>query len=255
MMFTVKIAIFAVGVLTFSQRCFIKALRSRQIASLSNHFHMRSHIITLTSIVCFTATSTTALAQEVEEKKETTNAPKLVVGANLGLASGAFNPTFLSDRYFKGSGGLFARYYFSKHMAVEGGLNYGLEVSKTNNYTFIKDGTTYQTNIIQRFSTYSVPVQLQYHLLSPESKIRPYFGIGGGIMRRDFFTNVNGNLEDIGKYRNSRTSGFASFTQGVTWQLNKKWQINESITIGKELRDGIKSTDFRIGVGYSLFNK
>lgn len=216
---------------------------------------MRSHIITLTSIVCFTATSTTALAQEVEEKKETFQAPKLVVGANLGLSSGALSPTFLGDKYFKGSSGLFVRYYFGKHLAVEGGFNYGLEVSKTHNFTYIQGATTYQTDMIQRFSTYSVPVQLQYHLLSPESKIRPYFGIGGGIMRRDFFTNVHSNLEGMGNYRSSQIYGFASFTQGVTWQLNKKWQINQSLSVIRNFKGESPTLDFRIGVGYSLFNK
>lgn len=217
---------------------------------------MKSHIITLTSIVCFTATTTTALAQEAVETEKKQSAPKLVVGANLGLSSAAFSPQFLNDRYFKGNGGVFARYYFGKHLAVESGFNYGLEVSVIPNYQYVQDGVLHTKRGINRMNSYSVPLQLQYHLLSPESKIRPYFGLGGGIMYQHYTSNLwpAANGGDLWS-SNSRTTSFASFTQGVTWQLNKKWQINQSLSIIRDLQGGKPTFDFKVGVGYSIFNK
>ncbi len=71
---------------------------------------------------------------------------------------------------------------------------------------------------------------LQYHL-SPNSKVRPYFG--AGLNTRLLSYKLEGTFNDaIGSASYSdkmkTTQFYPMMSQGVTWQINSKWQFNES---------------------------
>jgi outer membrane protein W len=221
---------------------------------------------TTTGIFCLsTMFTTTAFAQEQGEvipKRKEIKAPKLEVGATIGLMRSMQERQFASpidESYGNLRGnttGLFARYYFGKHFAIEAGLSAGVTVYKDLYGTLDMGGEYYNGWLNTR--SYSVPVQFQYHLLGSDSKIRPYFGIGGGITHRQY--DYRGELKNgagflLQSFANDRSisTAFTQFTQGLTWQLNKKWQLNQSLNLQHELVNDRTNLDFRIGIAYKLW--
>jgi outer membrane protein W len=226
----------------------------------------RIFTVTTTGIICLsTMFCTTAFAQEQDEvlpKKKDIKAPKLEVGASLGLMKSMQERQFAmpyEETYGNLRGNtsnLFARYYLGKHFAVEAGFAVGVTAYK-DLYGTLDMGGEYFNGWLNTTS-YSIPVQLQYHLLGSDSKIRPYFGIGGGrtIRHYDYRGELkNGNGQVLQSFESDRSNitMFTQFTQGVTWQLNKKWQLNESINLQREFKNDRNNLDFRIGIAYKIW--
>jgi|GEM_PF-2597660 Outer membrane protein W len=229
---------------------------------------MKATIVTATTTGMFclsTMFTTTAFAQEQSEvlpKKKEIKAPKLEIGVTMGLMKSMQERQFATP-YQENAGnlrgntsGLFARYYFGKHFAVEAGVNASYSIVKDRYGIVNYDNENYQTWLST--STYSVPVQLQYHLLDANSRIRPYFGVGGGrtVRHSHYGTEVTDNTGNILRtfgHTQANTSMFLQFTQGLTWQLNNKWQLNQSISLQREFNTDRTNLDFRIGIAYKLW--
>lgn len=221
---------------------------------------------TTTGIFCLgTMFHTTSFAQEhdaVLPRKKEVKAPKLEIGASMGLMRSMQERQF-GKPYQENVGnlrgntsGLFARYYFGKHFAVEAGINASYSIAKDRFGIINQDNENYQTWLST--STYSIPVQLQYHLLDAKSKIRPYFGIGGGRTVRHYHystevTDIAGTVLRNFGHTWAIASPFLQFTQGVTWQLNNKWQLNQSLNLQREFNNDRTNLDFRIGIAYKLW--
>jgi outer membrane protein W len=216
-------------------------------------------------MLCLTATPVAVFAQEAPAKKETITAPKF----EIGLQTGAYR-SFETDIFSRPgrsisvgnstnlSTGVFGRYYFGKHWAVEAGVN----VSRSNTNRLggpaYFDSTTMGTFTHRaNMSAYEIPVQVQYHFLSKESRIRPYVGLGGSAVMRDY-TVASKIVDGAGtplydsEFDNNSRSFALKFTQGLTWQINKNWQFNQSIFIQREMMDRRTNVGLQLGIGYTI---
>lgn len=98
----------------------------------------------------------------------------------------------------------------------------------------------------------SIPLNIQYQLLSERSRLRPYFGAGvqynitnnsaSKISERDAINNPF--LSNEVKYLN------IIFTQGLIYDVTPDLQITQSIHILPE--NGIKPIGINLGIGYRL---
>ncbi|MBL7692578.1 MAG: hypothetical protein JNM41_13385 [Flavipsychrobacter sp.] len=98
----------------------------------------------------------------------------------------------------------------------------------------------------------SIPLNIQYQLLSERSRLRPYFGAGvqyninnkglSDISERDAINNPL--LSNEVKYLN------IIFTQGLIYDVTPDLQITQSIHILPE--NGIKPVGINLGIGYRI---
>ncbi len=100
-----------------------------------------------------------------------------------------------------------------------------------------------------------VPVTVQYYFLPEKHKLHPYFGAG-----LQYQYNLNSNIAPItGDGRNIPALPIPQpgtkylnilFTQGVTFEINTKIQISESIHFSPGSTDKVIGID--LGLGYKL---
>jgi outer membrane protein W len=138
-----------------------------------------------------------------------------------------------------------------------------------NNYFSIESGIKYSivqnaagpinnafcNNYIGARKPYSVsiPVTIQYYFLPEKSRIRPY--IGGGL-QYNFNTNGNNITPFHADTRNDYTDQTGTkyisilFTQGITFEINTKIQINQSFHF---VPGGTNKTiGIDLGIGFNL---
>lgn len=205
---------------------------------------------------CLTALPAVTFAQTSEQTEKKAESPKFVIGLQTGVGhSHNSYYSYNSEGEKSGAGiGLFVRYYMSEHWALESGINYNVSqgmrvqeyVSDAQNNLYIIDQKQVQFNA-------EIPLQVQYHLLSKESKIRPYFG--AGFLAAAYHDVIKMRLNNgTDKYRrvfdNNYWEGQATFTQGITWQINNNWQINQSLRY--RFNANTNGLDFKIGIGYTI---
>lgn len=201
---------------------------------------MKSLIFT-TVTACLMCSAIDSRAQEAVAKPDG-KAARFVIGLQMSAATnfdryshpGGFY-TSISNTFSNAGAGLFVRYYMGRHLALQTGADV-----KTYAHTY---GEPQKHSI--RGKWIDIPLMLQYHVLKPGSKIRPYFG--AGVVRRfyDNETTANGY---------SRTSSygvsFLTISQGVTWQVNDKWQLNQSFQyIFNHNRSNL---GMNLGIGYTI---
>ena len=203
-----------------------------------------------TTLLC--AGTLHASAQEKTDLAPAAIAPRLVLGSQTGASllfdkysnrSYAVNPTAGISQ------SIFARYYMGKHLALEGGINLTVYNKETYTDYYYLENSFQARSYDARMISYEIPLQLQYHLLNKESKLRPYFGVGVTVARDQYrIKHYDGATTS---YTTNNSSVF--FTQGLTYQINKNWQLNQSLVVKSYGQNGI-STGLMFGVGYS-FNK
>lgn len=212
-----------------------------------------------TLILAAIAASFSASAQT--DKTTILHTPKLVVGAEAGFLKECLNKDSASNRLYMDyrqrtsypTTGLFARYYLGNRFAIQAGL--GTSFIKDNNYSGYLNGFSgipalpFNGRVSTR--SYDANLSLQYYLHPATAKVRAYFGAG---------INARFNKYSIdGYYINDKALLNTTITdmqlgllvsQGITWQLNKNLQVNESINLitnGKTTSAGIK-----IGLAYTI---
>lgn len=212
--------------------------------------------INIATITCLSLGSFSAHAQE---KTERYKSPRFTVGLETGISTTLpiGNNYYYDNELGKpnSSVGLTSRYYFSRHFAFKAAIVFNTPEHYSSNGAFYKPGSAITNSFDMSYKRRGVeiPLMLEYHVLPEGSRIRPYFG--GGLVLK------NSNIERM--YRNQDSSGtqfshyniqqrdlFLTFTQGVTWQLSKKIQLDESLQYmfnGSSSKLGLK-----IGVNFKL---
>lgn len=221
------------------------------------------------SSLLLTAFSTAAFSQQVdkpETQKETI--PKFAAGVRTGnalshVSSGSSSYFTRPDISPTISVGLFARYYLGKHFAIEAGANI-LSYKKqqffgSSNFTIVEtvNGVNYQyrPETVVKPTTIEIPLEFQYHIGKRSDKLRPYFGLGAGYCINRYELNFQYNRIDGSGTRGNETfidndnTVQLNFTQGLTYQVTPKLQLNQSFRYG--LSD-INTISLNFGVGYTI---
>lgn len=200
-------------------------------------------------------------AQDVNPEKEKVHSPRLQLGLQTGInksfgtnrrALNGFHPENLNSI----NTGLFARYYFGKHLAIESGINIAsIAVNPARQDIFYFGSEYIEKRISSR--SYEIPVQLQYHLLGKDSRIRSYFGLGASYIAHNYhvldrYYDATGNTTQNMEYHDHQRTLAVKFTQGVTWQINKNWQLNQSIYFQRELAGHKNNIGLQLGIGYTV---
>jgi hypothetical protein len=63
-------------------------------------------------------------------------------------------------------------------------------------------------------------------------------------------TSTESGISRTNVHYNNYMRGQAFVTQGVTWQLNSKWQLNQSLRY--RFNPTTNGLDFKLGVGYTI---
>ena len=99
-------------------------------------------------------------------------------------------------------------------------------------------------------SKINIPLTLQYHPLCCGAKIDPFVGMG---LQYNFNTATSSQSNPELTFQNTNTgTKYISilFTQGVTYEINTKIDVDESIHFIPGT--GSKSLGFNVGIGYKL---
>lgn len=226
--------------------------------------------IKLLSVVALaiTISQVAATAQEIQTTTLSSKAPKLVVGLKTGIgltdkSSGLYYKNFnygLNGSLIPNiSNGVFVRYYFGKHLAIETGLNtqlYSRQHLSYYQHTVVEgngNSTTYYPEASVRYNNFELPVELQYHIGKEDAKLRAYFGVGVGYTKDRFVTNLDYVRSDGSRVHDSFVTSrgylFFSFTQGLTYQVSDKLQFNQSLRYKFGDMSGIH---LNFGLGYTI---
>lgn len=212
---------------------------------------------TIFSTLLLAVCATSAYAQQLSEPAKESKKQKWVVGLSAGNSL-MRNPLFsqfegdgkLSEYSVGLNAKLFARYFISDNFALETGIEGTYFLSKK--YEF----QNYDRRI--SFMTLEVPIEFQYHFFSSNSKFRPYVGIGASIYhnisryREDYDTpNSSGINNSTSIYHHTDYLPF-SFTQGFTYQITDRLQLNQSLKFRLDLGSRV---NFNFGVGYTIGKK
>ena len=145
---------------------------------------------------------------------------------------------------------LFLRKPITSNFFFETGLKYSVIQSGSN--PFYKTLNSGYATPKQAFSL-TIPVTIQYYFLPEKSRVRPY--IGGG-MQYGFGGNNNNitpfNTENHPDFTDQTGTKYISilFTQGVTFEINTKIQVNQSFHFLPEATN--KTFGIDIGIGFKL---
>src|SRR5205085_2911224 len=94
--------------------------------------------------------------------------------------------------------------------------------------------TKYYMRTNRCYSYALMPLNIQYHLMN-DRKLQPYFGVGGGMITRNYdveYSYVDRAANKTTGFANNSWSDITSFIQleqGITYRTNKHWQFNESV--------------------------
>ena len=187
------------------------------------------------------ASATPSLAQESEKANIALKLPKFVVGGKIGISNSYDAYKNVADVNLESS--IFFRHYLGKHLALETGLDHGY--GTTRNHINSWTGTS---RPVLTTNVFTVPVHLQYHYGKREQAIRPYLGIGIGIQRRFYSERFTYHNDEFVRNQD-RNDVILQLTQGLTWQVSKRLQINEALYY----RHGtFPHVGFQIGAGYTF---
>ncbi len=220
-------------------------------------------------IVLSATLATTAFSQQVDkpETKEET-IPKFVAGIKIGNAFSHISSS--SSYYFASpnisptiSAGLFARYYLGKHFAIEAGGNIlpykKQQFSAGSDFVVVEvvNGINYRyrPETVIKPTRIELPLEFQYHIGKRMAKLRPYFGVGASYCINRYELNFQYNRMDGSGTRGNETfidnlnSLQFNFTQGLTYQVTPKIQLNQSFRYSIL---EISTISLNFGVGYTI---
>lgn len=212
-----------------------------------------------TLILAALATSFKASAQA--GKTDILRTPKLVVGAEAGFLKECLNTDSASNRLYMDyrqrtsypTTGLFARYYLGNRFAIQAGL--GTSFIKDNNYSGYLNGFSgipalpFNGGISTR--SYDANLSLQYYLHPTTAKVRAYFGTG--INARFNKYSIDGYYIGDKSPLNTTVTDMQLgllVSQGITWQVSKKLQVNESVNL--ITNSHTTSAGIKIGLAYTI---
>ena len=129
------------------------------------------------------------------------------------------------------------------HFKVETGLSYRHIISGTQN------NITQAVPFGRQQKSLTVPVTIQYFMRPDNCRLQPYFGVGA-IFSPEKQSNIIELQND--SYLSHTGTKYVSimFTQGVTFQVNTKIQLNESMHFLQI--DGKNTMGMNLGIGFKL---
>ncbi len=155
-----------------------------------------------------------------------------------------------SKVHYSISNTLFLRKPVNTHFKIETGIKY----SAIQNIPVKINGIGKESFIIPKTNrSLSIPVTIQYYFLPENSRIHPYCGAG-----LQYNINGNGNIspfkseihsDDV--VQNGGTKYISIlFTQGITFEINTKIQLNQSFHFIPGSTD--KTIGIDIGIGFNI---
>ena len=221
---------------------------------------MKSHFYT-TIILLLLATSAT----QAQQKTNTLTAPRFVAGIEAGISKECMNHDSTGRHYLIGgyrkdkitypSVGLFARYSISEHFAIQAGISYNF-IKKTSYEVYnnrLAGTAIYADYNATATRSFDVPLSIQYFMQPSGTRVRSYFG-AGVLTRLNFYTSdgvyTSGSTTIPVSANTSNIKLFPMVSQGITWQINKKWQFNESVNF--MMTYGSTALSFKLGLAYTI---
>ncbi len=212
-----------------------------------------------TLILATLATSFNASAQT--DKTDILHTPKLVVGAEAGFLKECLNKDSTSSRLYMNyrqrasypTTGAFVRYYVGYRFAIQAGLSTGFV--KDNKYGGYLNGFSgispmpFFGSVSTR--SYDANLSLQYYLHPTTAKVRAYFG--AGINARFNKYSIDGYYIGDKSLLNATVTDMQLgllVSQGITWQVSKKLQVNESVNL--ITNSHTTSAGIKIGLAYTI---
>lgn len=217
------------------------------------------------SAVLLSTLATSAFSQQADDMTtQSTQNPKWVVGLNVGNAltrNSIFAPIDGTSRLTEYAAGLntnlFARYYVNNNFALETGIGMTIFRSRKLDRTFGYAPSRMSTDRGYAYATstmFEVPIEFQYHFFDSKAKFRPYFGIGASVYTGSYRVNEtydenNGSAMEYKYSYSNRGYSLLNFSQGLTYQVTDKLQLNQSL---KFRLDGNAVINVNFGVGYTI---
>ena len=137
----------------------------------------------------------------------------------------------------------------NNHLKLESGLRYSVVQNTISPLVMNKSSNAVCANPY----SLTVPVTIQYYFLPEKSRVRPYLGSG---LRYNFNTNQN-NITPFyadahTEYPDQTGTKYISilFTQGITFEINTKIQINQAFHFIPD--NANKTFGIDIGIGFTI---
>ena len=202
----------------------------------------------LTSVsICGYAQSKTKQTQKTEKHPITIG---FQTGRELLFNSSPLIHSKQSKVHYSISKSLVLRKPLTPHFKIETGLKYtSIEPVLTNSISF-------QGKIRSKAYSFSIPVTIQYYLLSEKYRLRPFCGAG---FQCNFFESKNNQpsmqpgMDAMQQYYNPQNDTkyiTILFTQGVTFEVNTKIEISQSFHFIPENTNNIIGID--LGIGFKI---
>lgn len=163
---------------------------------------------------------------------------------SLGFQTGKELQTysFQKRKTFSSTNSIQLRKGLGKHFNLEAGVK----------YSSVPSASTGSCKTIVRNNQVSIPVTAQYTFLKEKNKVRPYCGVG---FQYNIYpaANTSAPAKNDAEQQNA-TEGNKRvsilFTQGVTFEVNTKIQINQSFHFIPD--QNMKTIGIDLGVGYKF---
>ena len=206
----------------------------------------------LTLACCYMALASVCVYGQGKTLRGTRQRQTVAVGFRSGRDILFNSPTLLPAKqtkvHYAISSTLVLSKPINKHLTIESGLRYSVIQNAANPFNRINDYTAPK----KPFSI-SIPVTIQYYFLPEKSRVRPFIGAG---MQSSFNTNSN-NISPFSAnthldYTDQTGTKYISilFTQGITFEINTKIQVNQSFHFIPETAN--KTFGIDIGIGFKL---
>jgi hypothetical protein len=217
--------------------------------------HFLNKTILVTLVLCYTALASVCVyGQSKEMHPFTKHKQNLTLGFKAGKDFLYHPVNLLANRrsiHYAISSTLFLRKPINDHFNIEGGIKYSV-VQNAGNSVFYKDLSDHYIAPKKTFNV-SIPITIQYYFLPEKSRIRPF--IGGGLQSG---FNANGNnitpfsADAHPDYTSQSGTQYISilFTQGVTFEINTKIQVNQSFHFIPDNTNRAFGID--VGIGFKL---
>lgn len=145
-------------------------------------------------------------------------------------------------KHHTATSGFFFRIPLISKLKFELGLNYTYNAQE-----YCLDGR--KVRVANLLNKVTVPVSVQYYLLPKESKLQPFFGMGL-VFNPNTNSYIPNETSNLTLSRQNNTFMSILFTQGMTYEINTKLNITETIHLMNT--DGTNRVGISLGVGLKL---
>ncbi len=143
--------------------------------------------------------------------------------------------------------GIYLRRYINKRLSIESGVRYSANHFET---PILRVTPAYYRSRTQPATT-NIPLAIQYYMAPANRKLKPFVGVGCYYsMGSKQVVNGDGGMP-ISYTRNNKLVPFY-LSQGFTYRISPKIEINESIHFTPSDENNCKQLGIDIGFGFHL---